>query len=67
MFAPKVAKAGTKASTSSTNKLAPQRSTLAARPLGRGGEFEHPRIPAEHRQSGDAAVVSTTGVEPDRE
>src|ERR1035441_4597883 len=44
MFAPKVAKAGTKASTSSTNKLAPQRSTLAARPLGRGGEFEHPRM-----------------------
>src|SRR5271157_2375433 len=44
MFAPKVAKAGTKASASPTNKQAPQRSTLAARSIGHGGEFEHLRM-----------------------
>jgi hypothetical protein len=36
MFAPKVAKPQTKAAASSTNKLAPHRSTLAVRPPGNG-------------------------------
>ena len=44
MFAPKVATAGTKASAGPTNKQAPQRSTLAARSIGHGGEFEHLRM-----------------------
>jgi hypothetical protein len=43
MFAPKVAKPQTKAAESPTSKLAPQRSTLAARPLG-GGAAEQARM-----------------------
>jgi len=44
MFAPKVAKAGTKVGASPANKLVPQRSLLAPRPFG-GGEFEQPHMP----------------------
>jgi hypothetical protein len=43
MFVPKIAKAKTKASDSPTRKLAPQFSTLVARPLG-GGAVEQVRM-----------------------
>jgi hypothetical protein len=43
MFVPKIAKAPTKAPDSPTRKLAPQPSTLGARPLG-GGAFEQARM-----------------------
>src|SRR3954471_12163204 len=43
MFAPKIAKAQTKAPDSPTRKLAPQPSTLGARPLG-GGAVEQARM-----------------------
>ncbi len=43
MFAPKIAKATTKAPDSPTRKLAPQPSTLVARPLG-GGAVEQARM-----------------------
>jgi hypothetical protein len=43
MFAPKIAKAQTKASDSPTRKLAPQPSSLVARPLG-GGAVEQARM-----------------------
>ena len=44
MFAPKVAKPGTKVSASPTNKLAPQPSMLAARRFGLEGGLEHLRM-----------------------
>src|SRR5215213_1984411 len=43
MFAPKVAKAQTKAAESPTSKLAPQRSTRVARPFG-GGAVEQAHV-----------------------
>src|SRR5208283_1349321 len=53
MFAPPVAKAQTKVTGSSTSKLAPHRSTLAARPFG-GGAVEQAHM--LQRSIGNQAV-----------
>lgn len=55
MFAPKVTKPQTKAGASPTNKLAPQRSMLVARPFGGGGVEQADRENA-------TAQVTTRGV-----
>ncbi|MGA2843723.1 MAG: DUF4157 domain-containing protein [Steroidobacteraceae bacterium] len=67
MFAPKVAKAGTKVGASPANKLVPQRSLLAPRPFG-GGEFEHPHM--LQRSIGNQAtlrLLAQRGFSPTRE